>query len=85
MTVQKESLHFLVLEDLSSPAAQAALKPLKADKVRRVVSRATALEELPSVAPFKLDLGHTDHFSMSDDLRSFEAPVMALHLWDEVD
>ena len=82
MTVAKESLHFLVLEDLSSPAAKAALKPLKAS--RKIVAKAAYLEELPVVEPYKLNFGH-DTYHLSDDVQYDDAPELALHLLDEVD
>ena len=83
MTVNKESLHFMMLEDLSSPAAQLALAPLKASKAtKKAVRKAAELVEPLYVEPAHLDFEHTKEFKESDELL---APAMSLNLWDEVE
>ena len=82
MTVSKESLHFLMLEDLSSPAAALALAPLKASKAtKKVVRKAAELVEPLYIEPTSLDFEHTSEFHESDELL---APAMSLNIWDEV-
>ena len=83
MTVSKESLHFIALEDLESPVAQLALAPLKASKAtRNAVRKAAELVEPLYLEPIRIGYERSTEFKESDELL---APAMSLSLWDEVD